>query len=144
MKPPRVLVVDDDYVSLKIAEHNLRHAGLDVVTAEDGLDGWRLLLEQQFSFLVLDYVMPRMSGGQLISLLRQDPKHAGTPVALVTAKALEFELPEVWKALGVVAIFPKPFSPAQLTKTILQHVTIPSTTLEPGRPATWRLPSLCG
>jgi two-component system alkaline phosphatase synthesis response regulator PhoP len=85
---PRILVVDDSAdVSLAL-RFMLQRAGLDVVTADDGLAGLTAVAEHEPDLVVLDAGMPVMDGWEMLSRLREA---SDVPVIMLTARHLEHE-----------------------------------------------------
>ena len=122
----RVLVVEDSLALTKVMEHSLRTGGLDVAVAHDGLEGWEVLQEHSFDLVVFDYQMPRMNGRELRRRMLDHPSHRHIPAILVTAKALEMELPRLRKELDLLEVFAKPFSPRAFTKSVMAHLSLPA------------------
>jgi len=63
----RMLICDDNAVNRKIAAMMATRLGFEIVEAEDGLEGQRILALQQFDILLLDISMPGMSGDELLA-----------------------------------------------------------------------------
>lgn len=80
-----VLVVDDDRTIRDLFAATLRTAGMEVVTAVDGVEALELLVSQSFSVVLLDNQMPRKDGVEVITELRRSEETSTTPVVLVTA-----------------------------------------------------------
>jgi CheY-like chemotaxis protein len=81
-----ILVVDDDADIRDTLSEVLRHAGMDVVTAADGVEALRLLRDGLSPCLVLlDLMMPVMDGYEFLEVQRRDPLLARIPTAVVTA-----------------------------------------------------------
>ena len=118
-----VLVAEDNMATATAIRYNLEKAGLKVTVARCGESAWKLLSERDFDLVVSDFQMPRMTGGQLCEKMGQEPRLAGIPMILLTAKALEPDSThplQVLRSLGVVPlrrIMPKPFSPRELVQT---------------------------
>ena len=78
--PKRILIVEDDRVLRRACEVGLKKRGYEVVTADNGVDGLARALEGQFDLILLDMLMPRMSGIDMLRELRarepQDGPHA--------------------------------------------------------------------
>ncbi len=72
----RILVVEDNPALLGVIALSLRNAGLDVVTAETGIEAWRMLEQHAIDLVVTDFNMPGMSGGSLCMKMRDT---RGTP-----------------------------------------------------------------
>jgi CheY-like chemotaxis protein len=83
-----VMVVDDDPFVRESIKEILEDEGYDVITATDGADGLRVLrtLPSAPCVIVLDLMMPVMSGEEMLDALRKDSQLAGLPVVVVSAK----------------------------------------------------------
>jgi len=57
---PRLLIIDDDSLLRGMAAHTLRHAGFEVMEAEDGIHGLALIEKSTFDLLLLDVMMPHL------------------------------------------------------------------------------------
>ena len=62
--------------------------------------------------------MPHLSGCDICRRMRQDPRLAGVPVLMVTAKRLEIESSRIREELGVREVLPKPFSILELVEAV--------------------------
>ncbi len=80
-----VLVAEDSITSRTLLKNLLQGAGFMVETAVDGADAWSALQSGRFDLLVSDVDMPRLSGFDLTTRVRQDPRLAQLPIVLVTA-----------------------------------------------------------
>lgn len=67
---PRILVTDDDCLFLEILQFHLERSGYRVVTVADPKVGLNEAIEQQFDLILLDLMMPRMNGEEVLSLLK--------------------------------------------------------------------------
>jgi len=81
-----VMVADDDAGVRKVFEAILAEAGLDVITAEDGLDALSKIRSRRPDVVISDILMPRMDGWELLSLMRQDFTLRFLPVILISWK----------------------------------------------------------
>ena len=84
----RILVVDDDPTVRELLTLQLGSAGHDVTTACDGADGLTAVGEQTPDLVVLDVMMPRMSGWQVLEQLQEEPRATRPRVLLLTARDL--------------------------------------------------------
>jgi two-component system alkaline phosphatase synthesis response regulator PhoP len=81
----KILIVDDSRL-LRIAnERALVKAGYEVITAADGEEGLRLALESNPDLIVLDMMLPKLSGQDVLRRLRLHPASASTPVIVLTS-----------------------------------------------------------
>jgi two-component system alkaline phosphatase synthesis response regulator PhoP len=81
----RVLVVDDNAQNLELIAAYLDSLGVQVDTATDGLKALEKVQEGDFSLILLDIMMPKMSGFEVCPKLKNDPKTRNIPVVMVTA-----------------------------------------------------------
>lgn len=104
---PRVLVVDDEPGVRRALERGLRAEGMEVVTAADGPTGLRVALTGTFDVVLLDIMLPGLSGYRVLERLRTSG--VGTPVLLVSAKDGEVDQADGLD-LGADGYLVKPFS----------------------------------
>ncbi len=81
----RVLVVDDNAQNLELIVAYLDSLGVQVDTAADGLEALEKVQAADFSLILLDIMMPKMSGFEVCPKLKNDPKTRNIPVIMVTA-----------------------------------------------------------
>lgn len=108
-----VLVVDDSPDNLAIVSTLLRARGFSVETAADGPTALDALEKRRPDVILLDVMMPAMSGMEVLDRIRANPQHTGIPVILVTAKSADEDLLEGYK-FGADYYITKPFTPRQL------------------------------
>jgi two-component system phosphate regulon response regulator PhoB len=110
----RILVVDDEPDLLELVRVNLDQAGYEVRTAASGREALDQLRASPPDLVVLDLMLPDLSGTEICRQLRADPKFAGLPVIMLTAKADEVDR-VVGLELGADDYVTKPFSPRELS-----------------------------
>jgi two-component system, OmpR family, alkaline phosphatase synthesis response regulator PhoP len=113
----RILAVDDEQNIRRLIEVNLQRAGYEVRTAEDGVDALEKIRANPPDMIVLDVMMPRMDGFELLRILQSDPGTADIPVVMLTAKAQDADVFRGWQS-GAEMYLTKPFNPAQLLTMI--------------------------
>jgi DNA-binding response OmpR family regulator len=114
---PRVLVVDDDPVILKLLQVNFEMEGFEVLTAADGADGLAAARATAPDVIVTDVMMPNMDGFAFLSALREEPATQTTPVIIVSAKAQTSDRREGLDA-GADDYLTKPFEPLELVERV--------------------------
>ena len=82
----KVLIADDSPLVLRMIEKTLESAGLDVVTARDGLEAIEKAFSDDFGLVILDVMMPRMNGYQACRLLKSEPTTRPIPVVILTSR----------------------------------------------------------
>jgi two-component system cell cycle response regulator len=83
---PKVLIADDSPLVLRMIEKMLAGAGLQVVTARDGIEAIEKVFGDDVSLVILDVMMPRMTGYQACRLLKTEPATRPIPVVILTSK----------------------------------------------------------
>jgi PAS domain S-box-containing protein len=86
--PVRVLVVDDEPANLDLLETFLKPAGFDVLRAGGGQEGIEIARSQMPDLILLDLMMPRVSGFDVVGALREEEATRSIPVMVLTAKTL--------------------------------------------------------
>lgn len=88
--------------------------GFTVIACESGAEALRCAPEARADLLLLDVMMPGMDGPGLLTLLREMPATAKTPVIFMTAKVQASEV-ALYKGLGALEVIAKPFDPMALS-----------------------------
>lgn len=109
----RILVIDDEPDLCELVRVNLVQAGYQVETAGCGREALRFLRHSPTNLIVLDLMLPDVSGTDLCRQIRSDPVLARIPVIMLTAKATEIDR-IVGFELGADDYVTKPFSPREL------------------------------
>ncbi len=117
----RILVVDDEPVNRRVLANQLGAAGYRIVAAADGPEALRRLEEQRFDLVLLDIMMPRMSGYEVCRELRERYPAEDLPVLFLTAKA-QVEDQVAGLAEGANDYLTKPVSRDALLARVRTHV----------------------
>ncbi len=114
---PLILIVEDEAALQKLLAYNLEVAGFEVAQAFDGEEALTLLAERVPDLVVIDWMIPQLSGIELLRRIRRRPEQAHLPVVMLTARAEE---PDRLRGLetGADDYVTKPFSPAELVARI--------------------------
>jgi two-component system phosphate regulon response regulator PhoB len=109
----KVLVVDDEPDAVELVSFNLKAAGYEVVTADDGNEAIKRARQHAPDLVLLDVMLPEVDGLEVCKLLRRDPVTSGVPIIMLTAKAAEIDR-VLGLELGADDYMTKPFSPREL------------------------------
>lgn len=109
----KVLIVDDDSLTRRLLLSYLQKWGYDVTAACDGAEAWRLFEAGDFPIVISDWVMPVMTGVELIRLIRASPKAECVYVVLLTSRAQKEDLVQGMEA-GADDFVTKPFDRDEL------------------------------
>jgi signal transduction histidine kinase len=113
----KILVIDDLPDMRTLISHRLHKQGHDIITANDGVQGLTQVQEQQPDLIVCDWMMPNMSGPELIAILKAHEQWASIPVVLLTAKS-DAESKMLGVNVGADAFLSKPFNEQELVSTV--------------------------
>ncbi|MGD8427052.1 MAG: response regulator transcription factor [Balneolaceae bacterium] len=84
-----ILVVDDEEDLLDLIEYNLKKEGFDVLKAEDGKEGIEMAREHNPNLVLLDIMMPKMDGLEVVERMRDDKQLKHIPIIFLTARGDE-------------------------------------------------------
>jgi two-component system alkaline phosphatase synthesis response regulator PhoP len=115
-----ILLVDDEIHIVRAAEFKFVRLGYDVVCASDGEDAWTQIQKRQPDIIVTDCQMPRLDGLGLAARVRANPRTAGIPMIMLSAKGFELSPEEIREKYGIHTLLPKPFSPRDLVRNVEQ------------------------
>ena len=110
----RVLVADDDAVTLRMVTAIIETQGYRVMAVQDGREALGILQQDaEFSAAIFDMMMPHVQGLDLILYMKRDERLRSIPVGMITAE----QDPKIWDdslAAGASVFLPKPFTPPQV------------------------------
>lgn len=132
----KVLVVDDEPDVVDMVSMALRHSGFGVVFAQDGSEAVSLAKSEEPDLIILDLMMPQMSGLEVTKTLKNDTNTQPIPIIMLTAKGEEVDR-IVGLELGADDYVTKPFSPRELTlrvKSVLRRSAALAGEDEQGKP----------
>jgi len=114
---PRILLIEDDLSLTELVRYNLDHEGFEVTCSADGEEGLMLAFEMPPDVILLDWMLPNLSGIEICRRLRRAPATANVPVILLTARAEEADRIRGLDT-GADDYITKPFSPRELIARI--------------------------
>jgi DNA-binding response OmpR family regulator len=120
----KILVVEDEPAMVAGLRDNFEFEGYEVITAQDGIEGLERALDESPDLVVLDVMMPRMSGLEVCKQLRA--KRASLPIIMLTARGQEIDK-VVGLELGADDYVTKPFSIRELlarVKSVLRRTAV--------------------
>jgi two-component system, OmpR family, alkaline phosphatase synthesis response regulator PhoP len=150
MDTSRILVVEDEEDIAELIRYNLIAEGYRVSCAGSGEDAIRLIRSESFDLMVLDLMLPGISGVKVAKMVRSDPKFLNLPIIMLTAKSEESDIVTGLELADDYVT--KPFSPKILCariRAVLRRKSEPSEkdilcrgdiTIDPGR----RRVEVCG
>ncbi len=115
----KILVVDDEPELVKAIEVRLRASGYQVEVAYDGEEGVKKAREFKPDLIILDIVMPKMSGYEVCKVLKSNEETRHIPILILTASQ-QRELEKKCLALGAKVALMKPFETEELLLLVKQ------------------------
>jgi DNA-binding response OmpR family regulator len=112
-----IIVVDDEADIVELVSYNLKKEGFLVDSASDGETALAKIRKGRYDLLILDLMLPGIQGVELCRILRNDPKAAGLPVIMLTAKGEEVDK-ILGLEMGADDYITKPFSPRELVARV--------------------------
>ena len=117
----RILIVDDEPNIVIALEYLLKREGYEVAIAADGEAALDAIARDVPDLVILDVMLPKLSGFDVCERLRSNPRFAGLKILMLTAKGREVEVAK-GVALGADAYVTKPFSTRDLVAQIRELV----------------------
>ncbi len=114
---PFVLVVDDDPSVCRVIEDLLQRNGFEVKTASSGVQALGFLRDTVPAVLILDVMMPEMSGYDLCQIVKREQRLERVPVVFLTARGAPGDY-KTGHELGAVIYLTKPFKPERLLNVV--------------------------
>jgi CheY-like chemotaxis protein len=118
----RVLTIDDQTDIRRLIRMTLEFEGFDVLEAGGGPEGLEMAWSKKPDLILLDVMMPGMTGLTVASMLRTDERLKHIPVVMLTALDRESDM-EAGLATGAQAYLAKPFSPMELLDVVERLIT---------------------
>src|ERR1043166_5190925 len=109
----KILIIEDESDVADLLTLNLRKAGFRTSTAADGASGLQKVRDDRPDFIILDLMLPKMSGLEVCKILKSDTATSHTPILMLTARAEEIDR-IVGLEFGADDYVTKPFSPREL------------------------------
>ncbi|NMA35062.1 MAG: response regulator [Clostridiaceae bacterium] len=113
----KILVIDDTELMVKLTTDVLTEHGYEVVSANNGVDGIKMVASEKPDLVLLDVVMPGIDGFEVCKLLRKDESNNLIPIIMLTAQGNE-EDKLAGLELGADDYITKPFNPRELVSRV--------------------------
>ncbi|MET1027078.1 MAG: phosphate regulon transcriptional regulator PhoB [Dongiaceae bacterium] len=117
MAQPLILVVEDEAALVTLLRYNLEREGFRVLEASNGEEALLLIKEQRPDLVLLDWMLPILSGIEICRQIRRSPEHRLTPVIMLTARGEEADKLRGLE-VGADDYVTKPFSPSELVARV--------------------------
>ncbi|MFB0526993.1 MAG: response regulator [bacterium] len=112
--PKKVLIVDSDIDARFLVKVHLRRFNVEFIEARDGESGLELAQSEKPDLVVMDYVLPKLSGYEMVKKIQKDKVTRNIPIIIATIAGFDLQM----KELNIVEYLPKPFSREQFLKAV--------------------------
>jgi DNA-binding response OmpR family regulator len=113
----KIVVIDDEPFILLMVEDKLKRAGFQVITMRESINALPLIKKERPDLVILDWMMPELSGIELCRMIKDDPDLRDMPVFLLTAKGQDTDK-QMGMECGATLYITKPFSPRGLLEMV--------------------------
>jgi two-component system phosphate regulon response regulator PhoB len=117
----KVIVIDDEPFILMMIADKLKTAKIDVITLRESRNALAIIKNEKPSLIILDWMMPELSGIDLCNMIKNDPEIAKIPVFMLTAKGQDADA-QLGLLCGVERYITKPFSPKSLLEMVKESI----------------------
>lgn len=116
----KLLIVDDEQDILKVVTLRLKRLGYEVLTADDGKKAIDMIKAERPDLVLLDHLLPIVSGGEVCQLVKSDPELKDIPIVLLSACA-DVVIKRA-KEFGAEDYLIKPFESSKLLEMVEQYI----------------------
>lgn len=117
----KILIVDDVYSELQVMQNALEPLGAEIITAMDGLDAEKKIIELRPDAVVLDVLLPQKNGFQICRDIKSSPDTKDIPIILISSKNQDSD--KFWgMKQGADEYMTKPFNPQELLETVARYL----------------------
>ena len=115
MPSKKILIVDDEPAIVEILSSRLKASGYEVCSASDGVEACEKVKSEQPNLIIMDVLMPRMTGFEAMKKIREDPQSRGIPALVISARG---SMKEYFADITGVEFIAKPYDPKELVSRI--------------------------
>jgi two-component system, OmpR family, alkaline phosphatase synthesis response regulator PhoP len=117
----KVIVIDDEPFILMMIEDKLKKAKIDVMTLRESINALEVIKKEKPELIILDWMMPELSGIDLCKIIKEDPELKGIPIFMLTAKGQDSD-EQIGIQCGASRYITKPFSPKSLLEMVQEII----------------------
>lgn len=121
----RILYMEDNYQNGRLVKKVLTAKGYDVILAEDGQSGLRIVEQEHLDLILLDINMPGIDGKEAAARLKNSPEYKHIPIVALTALAMRGDREKILAA-GCDDYLPKPLNLTQLLEMVQKYIGTPN------------------
>lgn len=113
----KVIIADDERALRMLIAGTLEIGNYEILEADNGIDALELVKQEKPDLIILDVMMPGMTGYEVCKRIKTDSDISDTKVLILTAKGQQSDKEAAWEAMADIYLA-KPFSPMELLSTV--------------------------
>ena len=117
MTTKKILVIEDNAINLRMVSYALTKQGYEVITATNGLVGFRKINEEHPDLVILDIMLPGLDGYDICERVRMNPETEKLPIIVTSGKTLQDDK-DIGMRLGANVYLTKPVSPSVMLSNV--------------------------
>ncbi len=117
MTTKKILVIEDNAINLRMVSYALTKQGYEVITATNGLAGFRKINEEHPDLVILDIMLPGLDGYDICERVRMNSETQKIPIIMTSGKTLQDDK-DIGMKLGASVYLTKPVSPSVMLSNV--------------------------
>ncbi len=118
----KILIVEDEEILLELLQKKLIQEGYEVVIAKDGVEGLKKVKEQMPDVILLDIIMPKMGGFEVMKELQKDEKFSNIPIIIISNSGQPVELDLDQKLGAKDWLIKTDFDPQEVIDKVIKQI----------------------
>jgi CheY-like chemotaxis protein len=115
MSSKKILIVDDESAIVEILSIRLKSMGYEICSASDGVEALEKVKTEKPNLIIIDVLMPRMTGFEAMKKIRADPESRGIPALVISARS---NMKDYFEDISGVEFIPKLYDPRDFVKRV--------------------------
>jgi len=118
----KILIIEDEEILLNLLQRRLEREGYDVVLARDGEEGLKMMKEAEPDLILLDIIMPKKSGFQVMEEMNKDQELKKIPVIIISNSGQPVEIGRAQQLGAKDWLIKTEFDPAEVLKKVVKQI----------------------
>ena len=121
---PKILLVEDDTLLIKMYKTKFEMEGFEILVAQDGESGLQIALNSDIDFIILDVMLPKISGLDLLEKLRQDPRKKDLKVIFLSNLNNPQDAQKAFNLGAKEYLLKSNLTPSEIVKKVHQYLNV--------------------
>lgn len=118
----KVLIVEDEKILLDLLEKKLIKEGYEVFTAQDGEKGLKLIREKKPDLILLDIIMPKIGGFEVMEIMAKEPELKKIPIIIISNSGQPVEIERAQKLGAKDWLIKTEFDPQEVIEKVIKQI----------------------